>query len=226
MTHINKLSIKSQNPVKAGTLSKKKEDCHKAGHDILSMIDDKVDLSTMKGPSVGDCNIFQLFGNKWGGQIESGKVNEVVSPEMKPAAHKLIDRMKTIAQAGQGEIPLVDILNLVPDVPSDIAGEIEKRGAVKFKSRKSSSLAFENKGKKMEFDIPVGDKEYTLKIPEKVNGAENVSSDSFTMNFDPDNTIKVGKFFIYFGLEKLEVCRDKIFVDFEGDMADTLIKFE
>jgi len=111
------------------------------------------------------------------------------------------------------------------DLPPDIAAEITKRGAVKFKTKKYSTLEFENKGKKMECEIPVNGTKYILKIPETVKGEEKVDKDRFTMNFNPDKTIKVGKFFIYFGLEKLEVFRDKIFVDFEGDMADTLIKF-
>jgi len=178
------------------------------------------------GSSTADYNIFRSGEMEFDSHIrEEAKIHEVIKPEMKPAADKMIDRMYAIAGAGGGEIPLLDILNLIPDVPPHIAGEIEKRGAVKFKAKKTIVLDFENKGKKMEFEIPVDGTKYTLKIPEVVKGEERVDKDHFTMYFNPSNTIKVGKFFIYFGLEKLEVFRDKIFMDFEGDMADTLIKF-
>jgi hypothetical protein len=153
------------------------------------------------------------------------RVTELVKPELKPAINELITKFDKILQAGQGELPLTDILKLFPGIPDDIVGKLKERGNIKFKSLKPSEMTFENTGKKLDFDITAQGSEYTVKIPNTIKGTVSSNGDGFGMNFDKKNTISAGKYFIYLGLEKINIDKEKVFIDFEKDMADILIKF-
>ncbi|OQA15723.1 MAG: hypothetical protein BWY64_02785 [bacterium ADurb.Bin363] len=221
MSDINHiLSIQGQT---AKIDKEKKDSLSVNGEDNLQNIQDKVEITNKKN----DAKLLEdirKFHNRTL-HTKSVKTTELVKPELKPSVEELIEKIRKISETGSGELPLLDIVNLFPGLPPDIIDKLNERGPLKFKSTGPSAIGFENSGKKIDFKIMLEEKEYTVKIPSTIKGKTSVLPDGFKMDFDKKNTIQVGKLLFFINLEHLDANKDKVFVDFEGDMADIIIKF-
>ncbi|MCD4784411.1 MAG: hypothetical protein K8T10_11375 [Candidatus Eremiobacteraeota bacterium] len=150
---------------------------------------------------------------------------EYTKPELKPVAEKMISRVHGICETGSGSIPLSDILGLFPGIPSDIADQIGDRGDIDF-----SGGNLENTGDEKDIKFDVAGKHLKVIIPPQMKGKYECLSNRFRLSFEHDYTIrgcaKILWGWVCTNLKKIDVSDERIFIDFDNEMADVTIKFE
>lgn len=76
--------------------------------------------------------------------------------------------------------------------------------------------AFENRGPDIRRKVRLVGFDVTLRIPPLLGGRLTRFSDSFQLAFEPDHTVLISKFLFRVQLRRLDVNRERIFVDFAG----------
>jgi len=149
----------------------------------------------------------------------------IVMPELKPVAEILISKLKEIKESGSGDLPLKDIIRLVPNFPIDnLEEELTERGALVFAKEN-----FKNSGDRKQIEFDYDGNRYRIVIPETVKGKFYYENNKYKLVFDHNYKIEIGLkkiFWFDLKLEKVEIGEEEIFVDLEGDWKDTLIKFQ
>jgi len=145
-------------------------------------------------------------------------------PQLQGIANALVDRMIVICQNGGGELPLTEIITLIPHLPDTTRNEFNDRGTIVFEP-----AGFSNHGIAKDIQFTHDNSRYRIEVPVDLKGNYSCYDNGFHLIFDDDKTILIGrKIFVWvkFRLERIDVNRQRIFIDMEGNAPDILINLQ
>ena len=120
-------------------------------------------------------------------------------PGIGPEIAKFLDEVKAAQTAGQGTLPLMDVLFGVTEISADDQKALDRRGAVQVTKRDESGGDYLNRGpKKITVTGIFATEETFFRIPKLVAGRYALkigaagSLDGVTLNYDPAHTVELG----------------------------------
>lgn len=150
---------------------------------------------------------------------------EYTKPELKPIAEQMISRVHGICTDGSGSIPLSDILGLFPNIPPVIVSRIDGRGNIVFKNGN-----LENTGNEEDIRFEADGRHMKVIIPQDIKGTYECFPNGFRLSFEQHYTIRGCTKILWAwpctDLLKIYVSDERIFIDFDNNMADVTIRFE
>jgi hypothetical protein len=156
-------------------------------------------------------------------------VKRLVWPEMKEVAIGLIDRMREGHKSGAFSIPVVDFLKIFSPYSNEAELEkIRERGDIEFKadSQESGLFSLAN-GDTAVFDLHR--ESFVIRIPTRMSGRYTLSSDGFTIKFNPGEELEGCKrlfILICNRVVSVEVTSKRVQIHLPISMLDLTVDFD
>lgn len=112
-----------------------------------------------------------------------------------PEIAKFLDQVAAAQAAGQGQLPLMDVLFGVTGIDAKDQKALDRREAVEVTRRDAGGGEYANQGpKKITVEGIFAGKDTYFRIPKQVRGRYTIGNDGgVTLTYDPEHTVELGE---------------------------------
>jgi hypothetical protein len=127
--------------------------------------------------------------------------------------------------AGQGTLPIREVLFGVTDIDDEDAAELDAREAVQLTRRSADGGDYGNRGpQKITVDGMFAGRETLFRLPKRILGHYRLDATGATLTYDPDHAVDVGERIIgipiFLSVHRMIVTREKLSFFFGGNDGD------